>query len=216
MIWFRSIYDSLLIILLFISVRQALLSSPNRQLYFVFYIFLVVLIESIGYSLDRFWDMPNNWVYNTYMLCALFYFGFFYYRTYQSKMFKHIAILIPMVLTCSFLLFLPENFLSFKSEFAIKGNLILLFGFIWLCLLYFLDIIIASSVIRMTNSFAFWVTIGLLIWSVLVTIRFAGLNFFSNHNEILLFKVTSFTYIINIITYSMFLKGIICLKHQKK
>lgn len=214
--WLGHIYDCLLILLLIVSLRRSFKSGARQQNYIVVYIFFVVLVEFMGVYFDLALDRSNTWVYNIYFLGTLLYFSLFFHLSYRQVSLKRIVTILPFAFLTIYLLFIPDNFFSFESDFAIKSNLILLFSFIWMCLLYFLDIIISSDNIKLRSSFTFWVTMGFFVWSVMVLLRVAGINFFNDHDKLFLFQLASFTDIINIITYSLYLKGLLCLKLPQK
>jgi len=214
--WLGYTYDCLLILLLVVSLIRSFKDGVRQVKYIVVYISFVIFVEFLGIYFDLVLDRSNTWIYNIYFLATLLYFSFFFYLSYRQVLLKRIIVIIPFVFLAIYFLFIPDNFFSLESDFAIKSNLILLFGFIWMCLLYFLDIIVSSDNIQLRSSFTFWVTMGFFVWSVMVLLRVAGISFFNNHDRLFLFQLASFTDIINIITYSLYLKGLLCLKLPQK
>ncbi len=216
MIWLKDSYHVLLVILLLLSIRYSFQWNSRVQYYFVFYLTLVVVAESLGLYFDKYLDVSNAWIYNVYLILTLIYFAGFFYLTYQLKVLKRIVVFLLTSFLIIYFLFVPNNFFSLKSDFAIRSTLILLIGLIWMCLIYFLDIIGGSGNVRLRSSFNFWVVMGIFVWSVMVWLRFAGMSFFNDYDKIFLFRMAGFVDIINLITYSLYLKALLCLKPTKK
>lgn len=212
----KVIYHGILFLTCALSLYYAFRYSGRRQGYFAFYLLFVQTVElSVVYFSSNEELNLNGFIYNMYFLGSLAYFTFFYYLICKTPLFRKITILLFVIFLFIYYQFIPDDFFSLSGKFAVRSNLVMQFAFIWMCLVYFLDVIAGTRNMKMSNTFGFWITMGVFIWSVMSSLRFAGMHYFNENNKLFLSQMDGFLDILNIITYSLYLKALLCLIPQK-
>lgn len=161
----------------------------------VYYLWLVVFVESVGFypvyayftnyeTLSFIKDTPwerNYWWYNSYHLVkfAALYYYFILQLTSRTKrkIFTYISI---VYLCCSilYLIFSGEFFYQYSTFDAIVGTLLLVI----LIFFYFFDLLQSEKVLDFYKTLPFYVSIGILVWQVVVTPLFIYSLYFTTRS----------------------------------
>ena len=206
--------DILLLALLFFSLYQLKWVGLKEQYFFSIYVLVIVVIEAIGMYYQYVLVKNNSMIYNYYFLISALYYSYIFSRVYSNKWSKGIVFFIGCLAAFQVVKRLPEGAFYRNDCLATSSNLILLVYFIMMCLVYFLDIILIPKKKKLSDSFSFWFTIAVFIWSTIIFLRLGGANYLNENNTALLRRMVHLTSIINIIMYSSFLKALLCIKKK--
>lgn len=168
------------------------------------FIFLYLIISTINdvSSFIRDYINPNVKVglqYNFYFMLIIIFFWFYYSRVFKTttKIISHITFLGAIVYTLFFTKFLGDDF---DSKLGIIGALF----FIINTLLWFFQKLNSFGDEKILEDPHFWVSSGLLLWSVFFIFRVSPMYLFNNIDKGFLEVLKTVLNIINIVMYSMF------------
>ncbi|MCF8714231.1 hypothetical protein JM658_05255 [Joostella atrarenae] len=161
------------------------LHTPCR--YFLFYLWGVVIIETIGLIPVLHYFNPssefiiwltsifkekyvvvNDWLYNTYFILHYLFYLAFYWRILKLEKFKNIVKLLVLAFIIVAVGDVVYNFNEYSSQYLITLRIV---GAIFLTIaifLYFMDIIYNDELSKFYLTLPFWISIGALIFNLLI------------------------------------------------
>ena len=201
------------ILLLLVTIKSVLLLKSHyyREKIFPLTFYLVITCSIEYYSWIRkvfFEDYINGLIYNIYFIISLFIFHLHFKLCFKSSVKK----LSNIFLLTSFILI--TNLTQFLNrEFDLKIGLIVSFFYILISLLWFFQKINSSDENKITADSYFWVSTGLLLWSIFFIFRIIPMYLFNATDKNFLKLLKTLLNLVNIITYSLFYVGL--LKFEK-
>ncbi|SMC79044.1 hypothetical protein SAMN02787074_3138 [Chryseobacterium sp. YR221] len=186
--------------------------KSKQQFYFFLYLLLIMMVDIIPVNLPFLVICNRNILFWGYILLSVSYFGTIYYKSIPNNIFK-----ITTACFCSILILF--NVYTFQISDVGKLNFIsiislpVLFIFLSIAwLMYKLKNVDEKSI---TKHFLFWISSGLLIWSVFFIFRAIPMYFLQeNDSQLLSFLITAFS-IVNIMVYLLFLIGLILTQNER-
>lgn len=202
------VYINFLIISFSLIYSIYLLLKKNigyKQKYFFVYLFFVFITEVLGYFLRKTFGINYFFFYYPGVILNVLYFGCFFYLEFRSLILKRLVFFLTIISLGAILLFQ-----YYDGTLMISSNvyLIVVFFDLILALIWFYQIINNIDDIFITHKQAFWVSTGLLLWSIFNLFRLYPLYFlYESDNELsqILSIVTNF---VTVISYLMYLRGL--------
>ena len=191
-----------LAILLVDFIKSIILGIKNNftaQNYFFIYLGITLFIEIYGLYKTYLEEFNYAYIFNFYSIFVIIFFWYYYSRvlTKATKIISHIAFLGAIVYTVFFTKFLGDDF---DSKLGIVSALF----FIINTLLWFYQKLNSYDDEKITEDPHFWVSSGLLLWSVFFIFRVAPMYLFNDIDKEFLLVLKIVLNIINIVMYSMF------------
>lgn len=189
-------------ILLLVSLIVTFFVDYKKTNYFFIYILLGVCYEFIYiYFIEGIFYSRYG-----YEILSILYFGFFFNKSVSNSTIKKITLGVFLI-TLTILFFFLSKF-SFKMYNQGLSLLICIYSII-LALLYYIDMIIKPRDIPLRYEFPFWVSLGLLIWSILLIFNIGSI-YYLNHTDPSFLKILQIGfYATNIVVYVIYLYGMI-------
>ena len=202
------VYINFLIISFSLIYSIYLLLKKNigyKQKYFFVYLFFVFITEVLGYFLRKTFGINYFFFYYPGVILNVLYFACFFYLEFRSLILKRLAFFLTIISLGAILLFQ-----YYDGTLMISSNvyLIVVFFDLILALIWFYQIINNIDDKLITHKQAFWVSTGLLLWSIFNLFRLYPLYFlYESDNELsqILSIVTNF---VTVISYLMYLRGL--------
>lgn len=133
--------------------------------YFLYYLWIVVLVEYAAYILREWFDVVNNaYLFNLFFFLSFLFFSFLYHQIIQNKKRKLVVKLCVSFYVVIFIVSgFYENYITdFQSiPFIIASCLFLIF-----MALYLTELLNSKKVLYIRNNLFFWINLGLLIFYV--------------------------------------------------
>jgi len=205
-----------------ISTRSFRWNSQIRFKLFSALLLLTVFIETFAISWKWFlhetilwnYDQSNLWIYNAFLtLRHLFTLSFIYFII-KFPLFKKIIVwsIVP------FILFSITNFLFIQTPFNVNSFTIILSNVILISTssMYFKQTLEETKIIKLNSKSEVWICLGVFVY-------YSGtLPFFMLFNKLITSSsplLNSFLFIndtLNIVMYSLYLIGFLCLPQTQK
>ena len=143
---------------------------------------------------------------HVYCIFILFYFSYFYHSSFQSDKAKGVLYIVFLLNTLSvIILYIKSDYKSYNQILILSLCVYLVF----LALLYFVDMILIPRKGKLQLEFSFWVSLGLLIWSILLIFNIGSI-YYLNHTDPSFLKILQISfYATNVVVYVIYLYGMI-------
>jgi hypothetical protein len=207
------LYNPLIILLALTSIYTAF--KGKEQSYFFAFIISVIFME-IGLEYYPFYTIKIQ-IHNLFII---FYFLFFTYFVLKFNRVNSKIKKISSLFSGLFFVYIIVDILAFNNEisnkYLISNFMLVSVVLIILELIYYISLINSTFLISLNNNFSFWIISGNIFWNSFFILRM-GILYYFNLNDDYFYYLSSviFTFV-NIITYSIYLKGLTCLHFQKK
>lgn len=206
-------YRPLLFIVLLFSIY--LLFKKKKQSLFWLYLLFVFIID-LGLVIFNFSHI-KVFIQNLFFLFYYVYFVIFVtahtniHISRKKHLFKiYFLFLIYLVIDSFFL----HNFLSI--HYNINNFILIAYIIITLELIYLFYLLKKNKIENIFAIFSFWIIVGNLFWNTFFILRIGLLYYFSSKDEYFYSLSSAIFTFVNIITYSIYLKGLTCLIYPKK
>lgn len=206
-IWVHYIHKMLIqilyiAVLLAATVKSIVLAGKkglSSQNYFAVYLFLSLCLELYGHYKIYSKEFDFAYLFNYYSIFLIIFFNIYYAKIFPQKiriffLSVLIAILIYIIL---FVKFYSENYEN------ILGILVC-FYFIINALVWFYVRLKNFDEVKIFNDPNFWVSCGLLFWSIFFIFRSIPMFFLRDNDPGLLHILKVMQYCVNIIMYGLF------------
>ncbi|HCR76603.1 MAG TPA: hypothetical protein DIW37_09420 [Chryseobacterium sp.] len=193
------IQDILYYLILVLCLAFSLFKKKARQNYFWIYFLLVLLYE--------FFFEYRIVSVDFYASSALIY-PLFFLNVYLINFIKKIYIL--KVCLNSLLIGLGIYYLLKDKEYSINLGVLMVLTYILLSLLWFFNEFRKNDQIHIIKKQFFWISTSLLLWSVFFLFRLIPMYLFDKIDKEFLFTLNNIFQIITILSYIIFLKGLLC------
>jgi len=186
--------------------------KSKQQFYFFLYLLLVIGVDIIPVNFPYLLKFDRNILFAGYIVLSILYFGILYLLKVENKIFRIFNVFVITVLVLL-------NIYKFNNEQVEQLNFIPIISlpvlFIFNSVFWYLYKLKKVDESRITDDFLFWISSGLLIWSVFFIFRAIPMYFLQENDPRLLnFVISAFT-IVNIVTYFLFLLGLILMKDER-
>ena len=209
----NKIYEVVVLISFLYSIYLWIVKAKSKQqFYFYIYLLFVILVDIIPVNFPYLIKFNRNILFVGYIFFSMAYFGIIYYKNIGNNSFKILNIIILVSL-----IFL-NICQSQKQDVETLGFIPVIslpVLFIFFSMSWYLFKLQNVNEKRITHSFLFWISSGLLIWSVFFIFRAIPMYFLQeNDPRLLSFLITTFS-VVNIITYLLFFIGLIFVKNER-
>lgn len=188
-------------------------SKSKQQFYFFIYLLLVILVDIIPVHFPKIIGFNRNILFTGYIILSIMYFGIIYHQNISSKIFRIFNVVLIIILV-----FL--NMFQFNIPKMERLNLVPMASlpilFIFESLLWYYHKLKNINEYKITDDFLFWISSGLLIWSVFFIFRAIPMYFLQDNDPNLLSFVIDAFSVVNILTYLLFLIELIFMKKNER
>ncbi|MEC5172418.1 hypothetical protein QF024_001129 [Chryseobacterium nepalense] len=188
--------------ILLIDVVKAIVLAGRKNLssqgYLLIYLSLSFLLELYGHYKLYLGERNYAYLFNYYSIFLIIFF-FVYYSKFLLK-FKKIYWSI-LVIMLAYILFFTK---FYGENYDNKLGIIVCFYFIINSLIWFYNRLKNFNGKKITNDPHFWVTCGLLLWSIFFIFRSIPMFFLQDNDPTFLEVLKMTQYFVNIIMYSLF------------
>jgi hypothetical protein len=207
------IYEIVVLINFLYSVYIWIFKGKSKQqFYFFLYLLLVLLVDVIPVNFPELIIFERNIAFVGFILLSVLYFGLIYFKTFTHPFIK-ITILVFMSVLIFFNLYKLVTQNVDQLDFIHIISLPILF--IFFSIAWYIYKLRNVNETRIIDDFLFWISTGLLIWSVFFIFRAIPMYFLQkNDPELLAFVINAFS-IVNIITYTLFFTGLTFIKNER-
>lgn len=211
--WLNKIYEIVVLICFLYSVYLWIYKCKlKQQFYFFLYLLLIIVVDIIPVNFPTLIIINRNLLFWGYIVISLIYFEMIYYKSNSNIFFR-----ISSICFCGILILF--NVYELQISDAGKLNFLSIISlpilFIYLSITWFIFKLNNVDDKSIINHFLFWISSGLLIWSVFFIFRAIPMYFLQKHDSQLLdFLVTTFS-IVNIVMYLLFLIGLIVTQNER-
>lgn len=206
------IYEIVVLICFLYSVYLWIYKNRSKQqFYFFLYLLLTIGVDIIPVNLSSWIEFDRNILFLGYIVLSLLYFSMIYLRSIHYRVFKiSIICFISLLIVFNFIEFqLDIKQLSFISIISLPV-LYIFVSISWF--MYKLKNVDDKSIIK---SFLFWISSGILIWSVFFIFRAIPMYFLQKNDSQLLSFLTMTFSIVNVMVYLLFLIGLIFTQNER-
>jgi hypothetical protein len=144
--------------------------STGWQL-FVFYMLFVVVVETLGWYLPAVLGKEeNDWLYNIYLLAETPFYIYVLSKAPQLSNKKKQLLVLLLLFVSSYIVevLFVNNIFTYGENTQVLGNIIISF----ITCYFFYSILISEDAVDLLKYEYFWVSIGLLFYSIGTTILF--------------------------------------------
>jgi len=148
-----------------------------------------------------------------YIVFSFLYFSFFYFESVGFFRIKQ------FILGLFFTTALVSLFLILTSTYSTYNQLLILalcVYLICLVLIYFIDMILHPRELQLKYEFSFWVSTGILIWSITLIFNIGSIYYLSIADVFFLEKLQAAFFIINVLVYLIYFYGMIAMIQNKR
>ncbi len=206
------IYEIVVLITFLYSICLLFKKKSKQQFYLYLYLLIVILVDIIPVNFSNLIKLNRNKLFIGYILFSLVYFGIIYQKNIRNRIFKILNLVLLI-----FLIIL--NLYNFQFEDSQKINFTPIISlptlFIFLSISWYLFKLKNINEDRIIDDFLFWISSGILIWSVFFIFRAIPMYFLQDNDpELLSLVITAFS-VVNIIMYILFLIGLIFINNER-
>ena len=207
------IYEIVVLISFLYSMYLWIRKRKSKQQFYIFlYLLLVIGVDIIPVNFPYLLKFDRNILFAGYIVLSILYFGILYLLKVENKIFRIFNVFVITVLVLL-------NIYKFNNEQVEQLNFIPIISlpvlFIFNSVFWYLYKLKKVDESRITDDFLFWISSGILIWSVFFIFRAIPMYFLQENDPRLLnFVISAFT-IVNIVTYFLFLLGLILMKDER-
>jgi len=202
LLFLNTIYELIILCCLVFSIYKR-----KTGQYFHIYILSVIAVDLLFSRVKKVYAVNSNYVFFLFIIISYLYFYYFFKKNFLQKNYKRIWIGITIIFLCITLVFqIQNNFLQFSPVTMVLLPLFYIFGSMgWFT--YILNQRIEGPLF---DKMAFWISSGLLIWSVFFLFRGLPMYYFNKTDPGFLNEISKVFTMINIITYSLFIRSLFC------
>lgn len=206
------IYEVVVLICFMYSVYLWICKRRSKQqFYFFLYLLLTIGVDIIPVNLSSWIEFDRNILFLGYIVLSLLYFSVIYFRNIHYQVFK-------IFIICFSSLLIILNFIEFQmdiKQLSFISIISLPVLFIFLSISWFMYKLKNVDDKSITESFLFWISSGILIWSVFFIFRAIPMYFLQKNDSQLLSFLTMTFSIVNVMIYLLFLIGLIFTQNER-
>lgn len=183
----------------------------KQQFYFFLYLLLIIGVDIIPVNLSSWIEFDRNILFLGYIVLSLLYFSAIYFRSIHYRFFR-------ISIICFSSLLIIFNLIEFQmdiKQLSFISIISLPVLFIFLSISWFMYKLKNVDDKSITENFLFWISSGVLIWSVFFIFRAIPMYFLQKYDSQLLSVLTITFSIVNVMIYLLFLIGLICTQNER-
>lgn len=183
-----------------------------KQKYFFVYLVIVFIVDVIGFEyIRKAFNIHQTYLFFPFIIFSILYFRYFYVQEYKTKKDHYFLNTISAIsIGMSFYFQFSIGFPQFNNN----TFLMMILFFLLASLQWFLYIIRFVDEQNITVKQSFWVSFGILFWSIFALFRlYLGTWLYSYNQDI--FSVINLLFnVFNIVMYIFFIKGLRCVDYN--
>ena len=183
-----------------------------KQKYFFVYLVIVFIVDVIGFEyIRKAFNIHQTYLFFPFIIFSILYFRYFYVQEYKTKKDHYFLNTISAIsIGMSFYYQFSIGFPQFNNN----TFLMMILFFLLASLQWFLYIIRFVDEQNITVKQSFWVSFGILFWSIFALFRlYLGTWLYSYNQDI--FSVINLLFnVFNIVMYIFFIKGLRCVDYN--
>lgn len=207
------IYESVVIASFLYSIYLLIFKKfAKQQSYLYIYLFAVITVDIIPVNYSDSILINRNTLFLAYILFSLLYFGSIYHIKIKSRRFRflNLALVISLLIL---------NIYGYTFDNDGRINLIAIISlpilFINEAISWYLFKLKNIDENKITDDLFFWISSGILTWSVFFIFRAIPMYFLQDNDPQLLNLVITAFSVVNTIMYILFLIGLIFIKDER-
>jgi len=204
-----NIYGLVVLLNFLLSLYQLIKGKTEQQFHFYIYISMVAFLDIVFPIINKTDTINCNYLFFIFILTSYIYFFYFFGKTFRDKLYKRVWTLVfGIFFGLTFMIQIRYNFSVLNSFTLALLPLFYIIGSMgWF--VYILNQKIEGEIF---DKMSFWISCGLLIWSVFFLFRALPMYYFNISDPQFLLEIAAVFTVINIITYSLFLRSLFCEK----
>lgn len=207
MITLNIIYEIVVLANFLFSAYLLIKKKPGQQFHLYVYTFFVVVVDLVLARVKKEYPINSNYSFYLLILISYIYFYYFFLKNFKDKIYSKIWTVISTIFFIMTLMFqVQSNFGQFSPVIITLLSLFYIFGSMG----WFTYILSQKVEGEIFDKMAFWISSGLLIWSVFFLFRALPMYYFNTTDPTFLQNISSIFTIINIITYLFFFRSLFC------
>ena len=183
-----------------------------KQKYFFVYLVIVFIVDVIGFEyIRKAFNIHQTYLFFPFIIFSILYFRYFYVQEYKTKKDHYFLNTISAIsIGMSFYYQFSIGFPQFNNN----TFLMMILFFLLASLQWFLYIIRFVDEQNIMVKQSFWVSFGILFWSIFALFRlYLGTWLYSYNQDI--FRVINLLFsVFNIVMYIFFIKGLRCVDYN--
>jgi hypothetical protein len=200
--------------------------SDSRLRPLVYFLVITVFVEAVGsyrnfYGKIDFIDKLigtkfeyNGWLYNAFLIFSLFFYLNFYLSIVsglKSRLILKCLIFASILIVGTDLYVSGLDYFKYHLEYTFIWTTFVVF----VCVaLYFYELLLSDNILRFYNSALFYISVGLLVWWLILPPMIVYMPFYKVNNPELVTMRTYIFIISNIILYSGYVIGFLWGKEE--
>lgn len=198
----------------YLAGKYCIQRKINIPFFFVLFVGAVAEIYNLIFVAFKLKCQIHFFLFDIYSISMYIGYSYTYYSRLESDILKRA--LKYYLYTYTIILIIVYTYYKINGhQYNLLFHELLSLNNIILTLHYFLDLFVSKKIIRLSNQYLFWISIGILFWSLMNIFRMGGIYFFNiNDNNFLLSIHLIFSFV-NIITYLFFIKGLLCFQPKE-
>lgn len=206
------IYEIVVLICFLYSVYLWIYKCKSKQqFYFFVYLLLIIGVDIIPVNLSSWIEFDRNNLFFGYIILSLIYFSTIYFKSIHDRVFR-ISIIC---FSCLLIIFNLMEFQTDIKQLSFTSIISLPLLFIFLSMTWFIYKLKNVDDKSITENFLFWISSGILIWSVFFIFRAIPMYFLQKNDSQLLSFLTMTFSIVNVMIYLLFLIGLIFTQNER-
>ena len=208
MIFLKKVYYVLIvinIIILFAGLRKTV------PLYYIFLVLLpLALVTQVFGDFAKLYNFNRYTFFHTYIIVEFVLLSIYYYQLLKSKRSKNFVLLSVFL----FLAIISVNYARVPQAFFSSGFLDFVLVAVFITIFttqYFIDEIKDENEVSFHTKPSFWINIGNLFFYTGCLLVMGFNNYLENHYPSLSQKLLYINYCLNLLLYSLYLKGFVCI-----
>lgn len=204
------------------SLRAFRWKWPKHLQAFSFFLILTVIVEAFALTwkwgkywlLDENYKSNNHWIYGAFITVRHLFMLYFFYHILESS--KHRKIIRVSVIPV--LIFNIINYIFIQSPFEANSYSLIITNLItiFLCLIFFIQVLKNERIIPLSQSAEVWIALGTFLYYAATLPLFIFFNYLQQIKSPIF---NSYLYIndaMNVAMYSLYLIAFLCKPHSLK
>ena len=135
----------------------------SSEKYFFYFLWIVVVMETVGAVLGTILQIQINWMYIIYTFLSFLFYFIWFNKIVKTKNFKKIILLlVSLFVIIAIKDFITESWKNYHQLTFVAGAInIIIFSF-----LYFSELLNSNQVLNLKEKLSFWISTGLLLFNV--------------------------------------------------
>lgn len=200
------------------SLTTYRLDWPKPYKFFCIFLIITLAVEAAAilwmkqlYQTE-WWNFSQNnlWIYNTYLIPQYLFYIYFFAANDSRLWVKRLSFLIAI----TYFIFSITNLIIFQGLFVVNFATIIFANFIVILssVNYFVGLMKAKTVIRLSTQPIFWIAAGAFIFHLGSLPCFILYNYISSNNSALATSLFIIIVILNCLMYSFYTVAFLCTK----